>query len=346
MCKRSILLVSLCLVLGLTSVAPAKLIAHWKLDDGSGTVASDSSGNGFNGTLIGGPTWTVGMDGMGGGLDFDGVDDYVDFGNPAGWPSGKSPRSLCGWGKTNTVASGYRWIAAYGSEGTSLAMFIGLNGSTLYVGGYGDDLSVANAWQVGEWVHVAVTYDGSIAKAYVNGREAASMGKNWNLVLGRAHIGRQVNNYAEFWNGAIDDVRLYDHALKAAEVKALVPPKVKARDPNPANNSAGTFVGYFMWTPGETALFEDVYLGTTPDLTEANLLVAHQSAMFKFCLPKDPMVPGQRYYWRVDAIEATGTVHKGDVWSFFMTPEKAWAPSPPMALVTSIQTQCSSGRRA
>ncbi len=327
--KRSILLVSLCLVLGLTSVAPAKLVAHWKLDDGSGTVAIDSSGNGFNGTLLGGPTWTTGMEGMGGGLDFDGINDYVDFGNPATWPSGKSSRSLAGWGKTDTIAGGYRWMAAYGSPGTGQALFIGMNGSTLVVGGYGgDDITVASIWKVGEWQHVAVTYDGAIAKAYLNGREVGSMGKNWNLVLSRAHIGRQVNDAAEFWNGSVDDVRLYDHALKAAEVKALVPPKVKARDPNPANNSAGAFVGYFMWTSGETAVYEDVYLGTTPDLTEANRIAVRQPAMLKFCLPKDPMVAGQRYYWRVDAIEVNGTVHKGDVWTFFMTPEKAWGSKP------------------
>ena len=222
MCKRSILLVSLCLVLGLTSVAPAKLVAHWKLDDGSGTVASDSSGNGFNGTLIGGPTWTVGMDGMGGGLDFDGVNDYVDFGNPAGWPSGKSPRSLCGWGKTNTVASGYRWIAAYGSEGTGLAMFIGMNGSTLYVGGYGDDLSCGQCLAGGRMVPRGRDLRWIDRQSLRQRPRSRKHGERiGTLVLGRAHIGRQVNNYAEFWNGAVDDVRLYDHALKAAEVKAL-----------------------------------------------------------------------------------------------------------------------------
>ena len=327
MCKRSIYLVSLCLVLGLASVAPAKLVAHWKLDDGSGATASDSTGNGFVGTLIGGPTWVTGTDG--GALAFDGLNDYVDFGNPASWPAGKSPRTLCGWGKANSVASGYRWMAAYGSPLTGQAMFIGMNGSTLVVGGYGgDDVTVANTWQAGEWLHLAVTYNGTTAKAYLNGREVGSVAKNWNLVLSRAHIGRQVNDYAEFWNGAVDDVRLYDHALTAAEVKALVPPKLKARNPSPANGSSGVFMGYFTWTPGETAIFEDVYFGTTPDLTEANRVLTHQSALFKMYFRTEPLVPGQKYYWRVDAIEANGTVHTGDVWSFFVTPQTAWAPKP------------------
>jgi hypothetical protein len=49
----------------------------------------------------------------------------------------------------------------------------------------------------------------------------ASATKNWNLALSRAHVGRQVNNYAEFWDGLIDDVRIYDYALSPTEVKKL-----------------------------------------------------------------------------------------------------------------------------
>jgi len=326
MYKRSICLASLCLVLGLASVAPAKLVAHWKLDDGSGTTARDSSGNGFDGTLIGGPTWVVGTDG--GALEFDGLNDYVDFGNPAGWPAGKSPRTLCGWGKTNSVSPGYRWMAAYGSEGTGLAVFIGLSGSTLFVGGYGDDISFNNGWKAGEWCHVAVTYDGTTAKAYLNGKEVGSAPKNWNTTLGRAHIGRQVNNYAEFWNGAVDDVRLYDTALKASEVKALIPPKLKAYNPNPANGTSGVTFGLFGWVPGETAVFDAIYFGTTADLTAANFVVK-QPSMYKFWLCKETLVPGQRYYWRVDSLDGKSSlIATGDVWSFFVTPVAAWAPKP------------------
>jgi hypothetical protein len=326
MYKRSITLICLCLILGLAGVAPAALVAHWKLDDGSGTTARDSSGNGFDGTLIGGPTWIVGTDG--GALQFDGRDDYVDFGSPASWPSGKSPRTLCGWGRTDTIASGYRWMAAYGSAVTGQAMFIGMNGSTLVAGGYGgDDVMVNNTWVAGEWSHVALTYDGTTAKAYLNGREIGSVAKNWNLVLSRAHIGRQVNDAAEFWDGGVDDVRLYDQVLKAAEIKALVPPKVKARNPSPTNGASGVFLPLFTWTPGETAAIEYVYFGTTPELTADNR-VARQSATLKRWVCNQTLTPGQRYYWRVDEVDKAGTVYTGDVWNFFVTPLTAWTPKP------------------
>ena len=50
-----------------------------EIDEGSGTVAYDSSGNGNDGNLMNGPTWTTGK--IGGALKFDGVNKYVDVGN-------------------------------------------------------------------------------------------------------------------------------------------------------------------------------------------------------------------------------------------------------------------------
>src|SRR5690349_16688012 len=55
------------------------VVGYWKLDDGTGTVAADSSGQGNNGTLVNGPTWTAGK--VGGALQFDGVNDVVDVPN-------------------------------------------------------------------------------------------------------------------------------------------------------------------------------------------------------------------------------------------------------------------------
>jgi hypothetical protein len=56
--------------------ATSGLAGYWKFDEGSGTVASDSSNNGNTGTLVNGPQWVDGI--RGNALTFDGVDDYVD----------------------------------------------------------------------------------------------------------------------------------------------------------------------------------------------------------------------------------------------------------------------------
>jgi hypothetical protein len=100
-------------------------------------------------------------------------------------------------------------------------MFIGLNGTALYGGGYGDDVFISGFWEIGVWHHIALTYDGATARLYADGLEVASGAKTWNLVRSQARIGQQVNDLNEFWDGSVDDVRIYSHALSAAEVASL-----------------------------------------------------------------------------------------------------------------------------
>ena len=66
---------SFVLGLTLTSTSSASLVAWWKLDDGSGTTAMDSSGNGNDGTVEGGAQWVAGQ--LGGALQFNGSDADV-----------------------------------------------------------------------------------------------------------------------------------------------------------------------------------------------------------------------------------------------------------------------------
>jgi len=79
MFRKLFYLVSVLLVLGVAGNASADLVAHWKLDEGSGTTAFDTSGNGNDGTFTGGPQWVAGY--YGGALEFDSTDDNIDCGN-------------------------------------------------------------------------------------------------------------------------------------------------------------------------------------------------------------------------------------------------------------------------
>ncbi|UCF14876.1 MAG: hypothetical protein JSW59_15820, partial [Phycisphaerales bacterium] len=67
-----------CLVLGLLGNASADLIVHWTLEEGSGTTATDVSGNSRDGTFTGEPQWVSGHNSAGA-LHFDGVDDFVVY---------------------------------------------------------------------------------------------------------------------------------------------------------------------------------------------------------------------------------------------------------------------------
>ena len=80
MCKKLIYLTSFVLVLSMAGNTSADLVGHWGFDEGSGSVAHDTSGNGHDGTFEGNPQWVAGY--FGGALEFDG-DSRVEVPDPA-----------------------------------------------------------------------------------------------------------------------------------------------------------------------------------------------------------------------------------------------------------------------
>ncbi len=101
----------------------------------------------------------------------------------------------------------------------------------------------------------------------------------------------------------------------------------KAKNPTPANGAVGIATPLFQWTKGDTAVFHNVYVSTTADLTEANLV--GKSQPFALYYHVAGLEPGATYYWRVDEIEADmTTVRTGDVWTFVAQDVKAYYPTP------------------
>ncbi|MCU0917716.1 MAG: PA14 domain-containing protein [Planctomycetes bacterium] len=117
------------------------------------------------------------------------------------------------------------------------------------------------------------------------------------------------------------------NSMQIAEVE-LLEADLTATSPKPADGTVGVTMPLLQWTPGDVALFENVYVGTTPDLTAADLSGNHQPAMLKMHYYTKGLVPGQKYYWRVDDIDATGKVYTGTVWSFTAAPLTAYSPIP------------------
>jgi len=103
---------------------------------------------------------------------------------------------------------------------------------------------------------------------------------------------------------------------------------LQARTPNPANGAADVIMPALQWSAGETGFLHDVYVGTSPDLTAADLKSPRQLPTIFFYFPAT-MTPGMTYYWRVDEIEKDAvTTHVGDVWSFTMQALTAYLPIP------------------
>lgn len=219
-----------------TPVSNADLQGYWKFDEGTGSVAADSSGNNRTGTLQSGlastgwttdhPSTITFADPYA--LRFDGTDDYVQVANSGAM--NPANLTLSAWVKTDTGSLvGYRQILRRSrtTSGEQYALY--LNGDELEfwaldLGLSGNFAGTTNRnLQANIWYHVAATFDDStnIVRLYVNGTEVANAPANGSFASSNQtlYIGSQVTNY--FWKGPIDDVRVYHRALIPTEILQL-----------------------------------------------------------------------------------------------------------------------------
>jgi hypothetical protein len=313
------------------------LVCYWKLDDGAGLTAADSVG-GNNGKLQGDAAWAEGF--AGGSVVLDGAGDYIDCGNKpaynitdavtlAAWVQARGDFVYPDW--SGIIMRGGANIDTYSLyyNGTSKQLGFKTTGTT--PNWFSTGTNTTTALFDGDWHHVAATYDGKTKIVYLDGvaiGNSDSTGKietsTGRLLLG---AGRDTNPPTLYLAGRIDEARLYNRGLSAADVKALVPPKLQARQPNPADGAVGILTPLFGWTAGDTAVFHNFYIGKSPNLGAADLAGNRVPvAMFFYVAGLEP---GVTYYWRVDEVEADGkTVHTGNVWSFTVQALTAYLPAP------------------
>jgi hypothetical protein len=104
------------------------------------------------------------------------------------------------------------------------------------------------------------------------------------------------------------------------------PEELKASNPKPEDGATGVVMPLFQWTKGATAVYHDVYLGTQPELGQAERVATHMVPPLFFYTTA--LKPGSVYYWRVDTFDAKGTIHTGDTWHFTTQAVTASDPSP------------------
>lgn len=198
-------------------------IGHWTLDDGAGPIAADSAGS-FDGTLVGGPTWTTGQ--LAGALDFDGAGDYVLVGSML--DAGSQRLSVSAW---VFKRDGGDDRAITKSSGTSIPNHIfslGVANTTIRVrlrttDNGGTSNYDADNIALNNWTHVAFTYDGATLRIYHDGTETGTHAVTGDMIASAVPvvIGNLNVTQDRYWNGLLDDVRVYDRALSPAEVAAL-----------------------------------------------------------------------------------------------------------------------------
>jgi hypothetical protein len=354
MYKKLMYLVSFVLVLSMTGNASANLVAHWKFDDGSGATAQDSSGNGYDGTLVGEPTWVAGQ--IDGALEFDGSNDYVDL------PIGSLISSLTNstfaiWVDFSNAGGAWQRIFDFGTD-TTVNMFLtprmGTNSTMRFaitINGNGDeDQTTAPATLPSGWHYVALTInaDEKVHSLYLDGELAArnATARHTPSTLGETTqnwLGRSQYAADGYFDGRLDDFRIYDRVLTPKQIEDLYngisPVFTRALNPIPDDGAyhPNTWVN-LSWKPGDYAVSHDVYIGDNFDdvfngaegTFQGNQMATFIVAGFPGFPYPDGLAPGNTYYWRIDEVNDTepNSPWKGNVWSFSIPPRTGFNANP------------------
>jgi hypothetical protein len=214
------------------SISPVQLpIAHWKFDEGAGTVAVDATGTGFTGTLET-PARIAGKIGAGA-LDFNGSGDYVGITRNETLPEVVNNFTASFWAYPhsthqiypesadgNSGEAGQRYVlsmwSAFSASGPSIS--VGTNGVSVFESGiFNNSATLVYQAPITGWNHIAVVYESRRPKLYVNGVLVRT-----GLISGFSSVGGHPYSLGGGnYDGLLDDARIYNRAMTAAEVKAL-----------------------------------------------------------------------------------------------------------------------------
>ncbi len=338
-------------------VDPGTILGAWLLDEGTGDMTEDASGNGNDGTLGGGPTWIDGVYGKA--LDFSGSSSYVDCGNAEAL--NVEVFSVSFWcyipstqGWNHMISRGeHHGGGNPGAVNWGVMMYDGRE--TILYETYNDTVkpSLSVGTTTGEWHHVVATHDGATMQLYHDGQLAGATSTAGILLDGNLPfiIGAQsrAGGPSDYFDGSIDEVGYFNAIPAPQDIEAImnfglagiIGNQPYASRPDPADGAMyeATWVT-LSWTPGDLAVSHNVYLGDKFDdvndaTQESEVFRGNQTTDFYvagfpgFAYP-DGLVPGTTYYWRIDEVNEAepDSPWKGDVWSFSIPPKKAYNPTP------------------
>ena len=298
-------------------VTDPNLVGYWKLDETPDDFIIDDSGHHHHGQVMGSPALVPGLTG-GNALEFSGQkNQFCKLGT---WLPSSQDDNL-------TVALRVKWAGPTGASQGLIAkrdtwtnsmwtLWAQENGQIVFE--ISKDTLLSETMAVDTWEHWAVTFDGGTAVVYRDGLQVSSgvqpsfpNNPTTNLVLGAMDfIGDAGRNP---FNGALDDVRLYNKVLTAAEIQQIFRTDLnQAWNPVPGAKAVELALGQntvlLSWSPGEQAAQHKVLFGSDPNALVELGTVSEPSIV-------SPVVDlNSTHFWQVNEINTDGTVTEGPVW--------------------------------
>ncbi|HUW18658.1 MAG TPA: LamG domain-containing protein [Sedimentisphaerales bacterium] len=210
--------------LGLSMQQPASPVAWWKLDESSGTTVSDSAGSN-HGAIEGSVSRVTGYDGVHKALEFDGGKVVV--------PDAEALRpqnalSVSAWIKFSDTPGSARLVVKGADNKETFSLEVNSDKALTFllrdVNNADYNVESADELSRNEWIHVAGTYDANRISSYVNGEvdETKTVGAHpLSQDANNLAMGNRADALNRPYEGCLDDVRLYNYGLSAAEARYL-----------------------------------------------------------------------------------------------------------------------------
>ncbi len=314
------------------------LVVQYSFDQSSNNIVLDESGNANHGAMFDGAELiTAGLVGDTA-LNLPGEDEYVAIDGLSYETTDAAEVSVSAWIRTDDGSN--QIIASYDRNEYWRLEINGNGGGFGQVGwdvltsegqsDYGSERRVDD----GIWHHVCGVYDNGLHVIYVDGVAEPSVTIGTTMGTGTVRygyvgVGSESEEFdankgpTDYFNGLIDDFRIYDRALSAEEIQELtrVNPG-QAWNPTPLSGDSGDILALasLSWNPGDDAVEHDVYLGADSAAVEAadvnDTTGIYRGRLTEASYIADDLDFSTTYFWRVDEVAADGTVTPGLLWSF------------------------------
>ena len=304
------------------TITDPNLIGYWKFDETSGDTVIDFSGYGNDATLGGTPVRVDGF--IGGAVDLTG-DDYVVIDGVVDDIT-SNDITLSAWIRTRQPGEGN--VIASNNGGSHVLQF-GIDNGNVWVDD-GPDVDFPPAVNDNQWHMITMVMKGSRIIVYTDGIQVGTITTPIDITTEtRWSIGQEWDPpvSSDHYVGMVDEVRFYDSALTADQVKQLMRgDPLAAWNPNPNNKSTVDIIEArkpLSWSAGDEAAEHDVYFGTdkdgvsNADASDTTGIYQGRQGSTSLTLPADGVEwGGGPYYWRVDENNNDGSITTGTTWSF------------------------------